>query len=394
MKKVITDFNLDNKRVIIRCDFNVPIENGKILDDNRIKESLKTINYAIDNNAKVILLSHLGRIKEEKDKKENDLRPVAKRLSELLNKKVVFVNETRGEVLENTIKNMKPKDVILVQNTRYEDLPGKKESSNDEELGKYWASLGDIFINDAFGTAHRAHASNVGIASNLPSGLGFLMEKELKMLGEKLNNPKRPYVVIAAGAKMKDKISVIDKLIEKADYVLLGGGIANTFLVAKEIDVKNSIYDEESVSHAKELLKKYPKKIILPVDGLGSLEYKDNLKVYSFDVDSIPDNVMMLDIGKKTIEIFKKYLNNANTVFWNGPVGVNYFKNFENGTKALCEILNKLKAHVIIGGGDSAAAVISLGYKDCFDHISTGGGAALEFIEKKKLPGVEIISDK
>lgn len=394
MKKTIKDFDLNNKRVIIRCDLNVPMENGKILDDNRIKESLKTINYAIDNNAKVILLSHLGRIKEEQDKKANDLKPVAKRLSELLNRNVVFVNETRGTVLENTIKNMKPKDVVLVQNTRYEDLPLKKESSNDEELGKYWASLGDIFINDAFGTAHRAHASNVGIASNLPSGLGFLMEKELKMLGEKLNDPQRPYVVIAGGAKMKDKIEVIDKLVEKADYVLLGGGIANTFLVAKEIDVKNSVYDEESVPHAKELLKKYSKKIILPVDGLGSIEYKDNLKVYSFDVNNITDGVMMLDIGEKTIDLYTKYLYQAKTVFWNGPVGVNYFKNFEHGTKKLCEILKASNAHVIIGGGDSAAAAISLGYKDSFDHISTGGGAALEFIEGKKLPGVEAVSDK
>lgn len=394
MKKLITDFNLNNKRVIIRCDLNVPIENNVILDDNRIKESLKTINYAIKNNAKVILLSHLGRIKEESDKKENDLKPVAKRLSELLKKEVKFISETRGLVLEKAVANMKPKDVILVQNTRYEDFPLKKESSNDKDLGKYWASLGDIFINDAFGTAHRAHASNVGIASILPSGLGFLMEKELKMLGEKLDTPKRPYVVIMGGAKMNDKIKVIDKLVEKSDYVLLGGGIANTFLVAKGLDMKKSVYDEDSVSHAKKLIESYEKKIILPIDGLGSSSYKDGLKVYSFDVSDIKEEVMMLDIGEKTIDLYKKYLKNAKTVFWNGPVGVNYFKNFENGTKKLCEILKGLDANVIIGGGDTAAAVISLGYKNSFEHISTGGGAALEFIEGKKLPAVEVVNDK
>ncbi len=394
MKKTITDFDIKDKKVIIRCDLNVPIENGVILDDNRINESLSTIKYALDNNAKVILLSHLGRIKTEEDKLINDLKPVADRLSELLNQKVMFVNETRGTVLEKTINNMKNGDIILVQNTRYEDFPDNKESSNDEELGKYWASLGDIFINDAFGTAHRSHASNVGIAKHLPSGVGFLMEKELDMLGNLLDSPKKPYVAIMGGAKMKDKIKVMDKLIEKADYILLGGGIANTFLVAKGIDVKSSVYDEESVEYALMLMSKYKDKIVLPLDGYGSTEYKDGLEVYYSDINDIKDGVMVLDLGPKTLELFKKYLINCKTVFWNGPIGVNYFKNFEYGTKTLCEILKNTNAKVVVGGGDSAAAVINLGYKDSFTHISTGGGASLEFIEGKELPGIKSIDNK
>ncbi len=394
MKKVVTDLDLNDKKVIIRCDLNVPIKDGNILDDNRIKESLRTINYALDNNAKVILLSHLGRVKTEEDKIKNTLEPVADRLTELLNKKVYFINETRGEVLEEAINNMKSGDIILVQNTRYEDLEDKKESTNDEKLGKYWASLGDVFINDAFGTAHRSHASNVGIASNLPSAIGFLVEKELNMLGEKLSSPEKPYVVIMGGAKMNDKIKVIDKLIEKADYVLLGGGIANTFLTAMGYDLKATIYDAESIDHAKELLNNYKDKIILPVDGYGSTSYQDGLEVKYNTLDSVEDGIMILDIGPKSTELFSKYINAAKTVFWNGPVGVSEFSNFEFGTKELCRMLNSSNKTVIIGGGDSAAAAIRFGYKDSFTHISTGGGASLEYIEGKKLPGVEVIDNK
>lgn len=394
MKKTITDFDLKDKKVIIRCDLNVPIKDGVILDDNRIKESLDTIKYASNNGAKVILLSHLGRIKTMEDKVKNNLRPVANRLSELLDKKVEFIEETRGKVLEESIDKMKSKDIILIQNTRYEDLPDKKESSNDEELGKYWASLGDIFINDAFGTAHRSHASNVGIASNIPSGIGFLMEKELTMLGNVLNAPKRPYVVIAGGAKMNDKIKVIDKLIEKADYVLLGGGIANTFLTAKGLDLKSSIYDEESINHANELMTKYSDKIILPVDGYGSSAYQDGLAVTYCKLDKVPDNIMILDIGPESIKLFSKYIDSSKTIFWNGPVGVSEFDNFKYGTEELCKCLARSEASVVIGGGDSAAAAIKFGYKDTFAHISTGGGASMEFIEGKDLPGISSIEDK
>lgn len=394
MKKSIRDFDLNNKRVIIRCDLNVPIKDGVILDDNRIKESLKTINYAILKNAKVIILSHLGRVKTKEDMKDKSLKVVAERLSKLLGKNVTFVNETRGTVLENEVAKMKPGEVILVENTRFEDYPDKKESSNDLELGKYWASLGDIFINDAFGTCHRAHASNVGIASNLESGIGFLVEKEIKSLSNICKSPKRPYTVIMGGAKMNDKIKVMDRLIDKADYMLLGGGIANTFLKALGFDLKLSIYDEESVKYCQKLLKKYSDKIILPVDGYSTPKYQDGLEVKYSNIDDIPDNMMVLDIGPKTIDLFKEYINKSRTVFWNGPVGVSEFSNFEYGTKSLCEVLKDSNAKVVIGGGDSASAAIRFGFKDSFSHISTGGGASLEFVEGKTLPGIEIIDER
>lgn len=394
MKKTIKDFDINNKKVIIRCDLNVPMKDGKILDDNRIIESLETIKYAISNNAKVIILSHLGRIKEESDKKDKSLYEVSLRLSELLNKNVLFINETCGSVVEEKINNMKPGDVILLENTRFEDYPERLESSNDEELGKYWASLGDIFINDAFGTCHRSHASNVGIASNIPSGIGFLVEKELKMLGDNLNNPNKPFIAILGGAKMNDKIKVIDKLIEKCDYLILGGGIANTFLTAKGYDLGKSIYDLESINHAKDLINKYNDKIILPVDGYASLEYQDNIEVKYVKLDDMDKNLMVLDIGPESIKLFSKYLDNCKTVFLNGPVGVSEFNNFEYGTKELLKKLSSIDATVIIGGGDSASSVVRFGYKNSFSHISTGGGASLEFIEGKNMPGIDVIDEK
>ena len=394
MKKTIRDFDLDSKKVIIRCDFNVPIKNGIVQDDNRIRKSIPTIKYAIDNNAKVILLSHLGRIKNDEDKKNNSLLPVAKRLSELIGQNVIFVNETRGDVVENMINSMKCKDIILLENTRYEDYPDKKESSNDKELGCYWASLGDIFINDAFGTAHRSHASNVGIASNIPSGIGFLIEKEMKSLDGITYNPKSPYTVILGGAKMSDKIKVIDKLIEKCDYMLFGGGIANTFLVAKGYDLKKSIYDSESVEHAKKLLGTYSDKIVLPLDGYGTYEFGDSKDKKYESLDDIKNDIMILDIGEKTIELYDEYIKKSKTIFLNGPVGVFEFDNFSFGTKELLKKIYESGANVIVGGGDSAHAAIKFGYEDKFSHISTGGGASIEYIEGKKLPGIQIIQDK
>ena len=394
MKKTIRDYDLNNKKVIIRCDLNVPIKGQLILDDNRIIQSLETIKYAQENGAKVIILSHLGRVKTEEDKKDKSLYIVSKRLSELLNNEVKFINETRGSVLENEINNMKPKEVILIENTRFEDYPNKKESTNDEELGKYWASLGDIFINDAFATSHRNHASNVGIATYLPSGIGFLVEKELKMLGETLNSPKRPYTVIMGGSKINDKIKVVDKLFEKADYVLLAGGIANTFLKAKGYELGKSIYDEESISYVNELMKKYNEKIVLPIDGYGSISYQDGIDVTYMDIDNVKEDLMLLDVGKKTVELFKEYINKSKTVFWNGPVGVSEFKNFEFGTKSIGEVLKNSNAIVVVGGGDTAGSLIRFGYKNDFAHISTGGGASLEFIEGKTLPGISMISEK
>lgn len=394
MKKTIRDYDLNNKKVIIRCDFNVPMKDGKITDDNRIKESLETIKYAIDNNAKVILMSHLGRVKTEEDKKDKSLKAVSDRLSELLKRSVTFINVTRGEKLELAINNMKPQDVLLIENTRYEDVEGKKESGNDLELGKYWASLGDIFINDAFGTCHRAHASNVGIASHLPSCIGFLVEKELNILGNTLENPKRPFAVILGGSKVNDKIKVIENLVTKADYILIGGGMAFTFLKAKNIEIGKSILDEENISFCKEIMSKYPDKIILPIDTVCSKKIDEDSSFQNKFITDLKTDDIGLDIGFNTVKLFCEYLSECKTVIWNGPVGMCEIKNYQEGTRKLCEFLSKLDSSVIIGGGDTAAAVISLGFKDSFTHISTGGGASLELMEGKILPGVDIINDK
>lgn len=388
MKKTIKDFDLNNKKVIIRVDFNVPIKDGIIKDDNRIVESLETINYALSHNAKVILLSHLGRIKEESDKSKNNLEVVAKRLSELLHKDVIFAPTTRN--LESYVDSLKTGEVLLVQNTRFEDLDGKKESGNAQSLGAYWASLGDIFINDAFGTSHRAHASNVGIASHLPSGIGFLVEKELKAFRPVLNDPARPFTVILGGAKVSDKIGVIKELVEKADYLLIGGGMAYTFLKALGKDIGSSLLDRESLAFASEMLHKYFNKIILPVDHVCASSISDDVPVEVLDeIKGIG-----LDIGPKTIELFKSYLLKSKTIVWNGPVGYSELEHFSKGTKALCEIIASTSAYTVVGGGDTAAAVIKMGYKNKFSHISTGGGASLELLEGKKLPGIEIIDDK
>ena len=388
--KTIRDFDLLNKKVIIRVDFNVPIKDGVILDDNRIVMALDTINYALDNGAKVILLSHLGRVKNLEDKNSKSLKIVVDRLSKLLNRKILFSTETRGNNLENMINSMKNGDVLLVENTRFEDLDGKKESGNDKELGEYWASLGDIFINDAFGTAHRAHASNVGIASNLESGIGFLMEKELNVLNSVLNNPKRPYAVILGGAKVNDKIGVINSLVKKADYILIAGGMCYTFLHALGYNIGSSLLDSDSIDYCKDLLAKYKDKIILPVDNIVSsgIDSKDTTLV---NIDSIPSDKMGLDIGVKTIELFESVLSKCNMVVWNGTLGYSEEKAYEVGTKSILEYLSNSNCDTIICGGDTASAAINFGYRDKFMHISTGGGASLELLEGKVLPGIEAI---
>lgn len=392
MKKTIRDFDLENKSVLIRCDFNVPIKDGKIIDDNRITASIPTIKYAMDGGAKVVLFSHLGRVKTEEDKAKNDLSVVAKRLSELLNKEVLFVPVTRGELLEKTINDMSYGDVVLVQNTRHEDLEGKKESGNDEALGKYWASLGDLFINDAFGTAHRAHASNVGIATYLPSGIGFLIEKELKELSL-LDNPEKPFVVVLGGSKVQDKINVIKNLVNKADKILIGGGMSYTFLKAKGINIGTSILDEESIDFAKSMLEAYSDKIILPIDIKVTKEFLNDAPYRITNVTDILDDEMGLDLGDKTVEYFNSILETAKVVFWNGPLGVYEFSNFADGTKKVLEKASSISAKVILGGGDIVAASAELGYKDKVTHASTGGGATLEYIEGKQLPGIVAIDD-
>lgn len=393
MKKTIKDYDLENKKVIIRCDFNVPIKNNEIVDDNRIKESLPTIKYALDNNSKVILLSHLGRIKEENDKKNNSLNIVAKRLSELLKHKVIFVNETRGETLESVINNMNNKDIVLIQNTRYEDYPNKLESGNDTELGKYWANLGDIFINDAFGTIHRAHASNVGIASNLPSGVGFLVEKELTHLSL-LDDPDRPYTVILGGAKVSDKIGVIETLANKADNIIIGGAMAFTFLKAKGFNIGKSKVEEDYVEFASKMLKKYPSKIILPIDVVVAKDTEINSESTTKKIELIENDEMGLDLGKETIKNIKSILNKTKTVVWNGPLGYYELEKYQTSTKELLKYLTENDITTILGGGDIVAAATTLGYKDKVTHASTGGGATLEYLEGKILPGLEKIQDK
>lgn len=389
--KTIRDFDLNNKKVIIRVDFNVPIRDGKITDDTRIKESLETINYAVNKGSKVILLSHLGRIKTEEDKEKNNLLIVAQRLGELLNKKILFSEKTRGKILEDRINNMKQGEILLIQNTRYEDLDGKKESNNDLELGKYWASLGDLYINDAFGTSHRAHASNVGIATNLPSGIGFLIEKELKEFEKVLDNPNRPFTVILGGSKVSDKIGVIENLVTKADYILIGGGMAYTFLKASGINIGKSLLDEENIEFCKRILEQYSDKIILPIDSVNAKEI--NEKGRTCFINEIRNDEIGLDIGYNTVKLFKTYLENSRTIVWNGPVGMFEQEEFNKGTIGICEILKDLDAIKIIGGGDTASAIINLGYKEYMTHISTGGGASLELLEGKKLPGIEVIKD-
>lgn len=390
--KTIRDFDLENKKVIIRVDFNVPIKNGEIEDDTRIKESLETIQYAIDHNAKVILLSHLGRIKIEEDKEKNTLEPIALRLSEYLDQEVIFVEETEGKILEDAIHLLEPKQVLLIENTRYQDLNGKRESNNDLELGKYWASLGEIFINDAFGTCHRSHASNVGIASHLPSGIGFLIEKELEYLD--ISKLEHPIAVILGGAKVSDKIKVIENLVNKVDYILIGGGMAYTFLKASGIGIGNSLLDQESISFCQEMLNKYADKIILPIDSVNADEIKENGDHRECFINELKENEIGLDIGHNTVKLFRNYLESSKTIIWNGPVGMFEVKPFDRGTIELCQVLKGIDANKIIGGGDTASAIINLGFKDSMSHISTGGGASLELLEGKELPGIQVICEK
>ena len=388
--KTIKDLELENKKVIIRCDFNVPMKDGKIVDDTRIQAALETIKYCLEKNAKVILLSHLGRVKEEADLKKNDLAPVAKRLAELLKKDVLFSEKTRGEELEALVESMLPGDVLLVQNTRYEDLNGKKESGNDEELGAYWASLGDVFINDAFGTIHRAHASNCGIAKHLPSAAGFLIERELKALSE-LDNPTHPFVVVLGGAKVADKIGVIENLVTKADKILIGGGMAFTFLKADGKEIGKSLLDEENLDFCRRMLEEHRDKIVLPIDFAVTNEYTDTEPYRVKKVDEFSPDEMGLDIGEETLTLFENELRKAKIAVWNGPLGVYEMEPYKKNTDELLKFIVDNNIKTILGGGDIVAAATAAGMKDKVYHASTGGGATLEYLEGKKLPGVEAI---
>ena len=396
-KRTVEDLNVKGKKVIVRVDFNVPLKDGVISDDNRIQGALPTINYLTEHGAKVILMSHLGKInfkdptKTEGDIKKNDMAPVAKRLAELVKAKVTFCPVTRGEQLEKDVLALNDGEILLMQNTRYE----KGETKNDPELSKYWASLGELYVSDAFGSLHRAHASTVGIPSLLKqNAIGFLVEKELKNLSMAIDNPKRPYVAILGSAKVSDKIGVIENLLKLADKILVGGGMAYTFLVAKGQTVGTSLLEADHVEEAKGFLARANGKIVLPLDTVATTGFYDQTesKVYE---GNIPDGWMGMDIGPKTIELFTKELQGAKTVVWNGPMGVFEMKKYAVGTEEICKaIANLPDAITIIGGGDSASAAKKLGYKDKFTHVSTGGGASLEFIEGKELPGVAIIGDK
>ncbi|MBL7565712.1 phosphoglycerate kinase [Staphylococcus saccharolyticus] len=394
-KKIVSDLDLKGKVVLERADFNVPIKDGEITNDNRIVQALPTIKYIIEQGGKLVLFSHLGKVKEESDKEGLTLKPVADNLSKQLGKKVTFVPETRGEKLESAIKNLNEGDVLLVENTRFEDLDGKKESKNDPELGKYWASLGDVFVNDAFGTAHREHASNVGISTHLETAAGYLMEKEIKFIGGVVNDPHKPVVAILGGAKVSDKINVIKNLVNIADKILIGGGMAYTFAKAQGKEIGLSLLEEDKIDFAKDLLANNSDQIVLPVDCKVAKEFLNDAKITEVSIDEIPSDQEAMDIGSKTVELFNKELQGAHTVVWNGPMGVFEFSNFAKGTIGVCESIAKLNdATTIIGGGDSAAAAISLGFKDDFTHISTGGGASLEYLEGKELPGIKAINNK
>ncbi|WP_338199464.1 phosphoglycerate kinase [Lactobacillus rizhaonensis] len=401
-KLIVSDLDVKDKKVLVRVDFNVPIKDGVIGDDNRIVAALPTIKYIIENGGKAILLSHLGRVKSDDDKKELSLKPVAERLSELLKKPVTFVPANEGKEVEDAVAKMQDGDVDVLENTRFQDIDndfGKRESKNDPKLGEYWASLGDMYVNDAFGTAHRSHASNVGIAEAMkkdgkPVAAGFLMEKEIKFLGDAVANPVHPFVTILGGAKVSDKIDVITNLIPKSDHILIGGGMAYTFLAAQGHEIGKSLFEPDKVDLAKKLLKDADGKIVLPVDNVAATEFSNDAarKVVG---DDIPENMMGLDIGPKTVAKFKDVLKDAKTVVWNGPMGAFEMSNFAEGTlevgKALADLTD---ATTIIGGGDSTAAAKQLGIAPKITHISTGGGASLQYLEGKELPGIACISDK
>ena len=392
MKKTIRDIDVSEKKVLVRCDFNVPQdENGNITDTRRIVGALPTIKYLIDNNAKIILCSHLGRPKGEV-KKEFSLAPVQKELSKELGIEVKLADDIVGESAKELTKNMKEKEVVLLENVRFD----KREEANDREFSRELASLADIYVNDAFGTAHRAHGSTAGVAEFLPAVSGFLIEKEIKFLGDALNNPERPFVAVLGGKKVSDKIPVINNLLEKVDTLIIAGGMAYTFFKAKGLNIGNSLCEDDKIEMAKELMKKADDKgikMLLPVDVRVAKEFSNDAENKIVKIENIEDGWEGVDIGSETIEEFKSVLETAKTIMWNGPVGVFEFDNFAYGTNKIAEIVAGTDATTVIGGGDSAAAIEKAGYADKMTHISTGGGASLEFLEGKVLPGIDCLQE-
>ena len=397
-KLTVKDVDLKGKKVLVRVDFNVPVKDGVITNDNRITAALPTIKYILEQGGRAILFSHLGRVKEEADKEGKSLAPVAADLAAKLGQEVKFIpGVTRGAELEAAVNALEDGQVLLVENTRFEDVDGKKESKNDPELGKYWASLGDgIFVNDAFGTAHRAHASNVGISANVEKAVaGFLLENEIAYIQEAVEAPERPFVAILGGSKVSDKIGVIENLLEKADKVLIGGGMTYTFYKAQGIEIGNSLVEEDKLDVAKSLLEKSNGKLILPVDSKEANAFADYTEVKDTEGEAVDPGFLGLDIGPKSIAKFDQELTGAKTVVWNGPMGVFENPDFQAGTIGVMDaIVKQPGVKSIIGGGDSAAAAINLGRADKFSWISTGGGASMELLEGKELPGLAALTDK
>ncbi len=385
MKKTIRDYDLNGKRVIIRCDYNVPMDNGIILDDTRVRASIRTISYALNNGAKVILLSHLGRVKESKDKDCNSLYPVAELLSNLLKRKILFSPSTRGKELTEMVNNLKTGDILLIENTRFEDIDGNKESNCDEELSKYWASLGDIFINDAYASCHRNHASVTGIPKYLPSGIGFLVEREIKKIDNVLMSNTHPFITVLGGKKIDDKLGLIESLVKISDKLLIGGAMSFTFLKVLGYDINDDLVSMDNLINCKKVLDDYKDKIVLPLDFVC----EDGNK----ELDELNKNDKGMDIGPKTIRLFRKELKDAKRVILNGPMGIFEDKRYAKGTRKIFNILGEYKIKTVIGGGDSASAVNKLGYDGMFYHVSTGGGATMKYLEERKLEGIEVIDD-
>ncbi len=394
-KKTIEELQIRDKKVLVRCDFNVPIDDeGNITDDIRIRSAMPTIEYILDNGGSVILMSHLGRPKGKPDPKYS-LKPVAERIAQLIRKEVKFADDNLvvSKTTKNLAKELKQGEILLLQNMRYR----KEEEENDENFSKELALLGDIYVNDAFGTAHRAHSSTAGIAAFLPSAMGYLIEKELKIMGEALKAPEKPFVAILGGAKVSDKIGVIENLIDKVDALIIGGGMVYTFLKAKGYEVGQSLLEADKIDLAIDLIKKAKEKnveLLLPIDIVVAKKFSPDTEYWTVDTDSIPETMIGMDIGEKTIKLFTKKIEEAKTIIWNGPMGVFEMPAFVEGTKKIAQAMANSDAVTIIGGGDSAAAVEKFGFADKISHISTGGGASLEFLEGKILSGIDVLENK
>jgi len=394
MKKCIQNMDVANKRVVLRVDFNVPIQNGVILDDLRIRESLKTIQYLIEQNCRIVILSHLGKVKTLEDKKKNSLDVVVERLKQLLSREVYFSRENFGIEVTERVSKMNPQDILVLENTRFLDVPQKLESGCDSQLSLFWASLGDVFCNDAFGSSHRRHASTYGITKYLPSCIGFLVQKELEALDRYILNPVQPFTVIMGGAKMDDKISLIESLLPKCDYLLVSGGIANSFLYALGLSVGSSLKTEnkETIMELKNLMLTYKNKFAFPLDAITSSTYNKTPSMKN--INEITADDIIKDIGAKTITKYQNIISKSNTIFINGTMGVYEEIPFKNGTAEIYNALSKVKEKVVLGGGDTISAINNLGFTNMFQNISSGGGATLEYIANGTLPGIEAISEE